>query len=193
MVNTAELQIIVLVGVAPERARAEPAQALAPEVSGLRSLLSRAGAVAGHAVTVVLGARAADIAPALGRLPVSLVVNQEWREGDAAAVRAGVASVAGSCAAVLLLRSDQAGVSSADLQRLMDVWRRTPRSIVAAQYEGHYGLPAVVPRAEFPALLRLRGAQGADALLRNPAVPLTGVPMPGAAPPEEEASVPTGT
>jgi molybdenum cofactor cytidylyltransferase len=179
-VNTADLQIIVL---ADGAGTGGPGAQLLPFPNArlLPQVLSHATAVAGHSVTVVLGAHAAEIAPGLGRSPVSLVVNREWSEGIAASIRAGLLSVAGSCAAALLLRADQGAVSGADLQRLADVWRRSPRVIVAAQYGGGYGLPAVFPRAEFPALLRLRGGQGAEALLRSPAVGVIGVPMPSAA------------
>jgi molybdenum cofactor cytidylyltransferase len=181
-VNTAEMQIIVLAASASPRlgspGKTAPDQGMAP----FPLLLSRATAVAGHAVSVVLGAHAAEIAPALGRLPVSLVVNREWSEGIAASIRAGIASLPGSCSAALLILADQTAVSSADLQRLADAWRRSPRAIVAAQYGGGHGVPAIFPRAEFPALLRLRGEQGAEMLLRRPAIELIGVPMPSAAP-----------
>ena len=179
--NTAELQIIVLAAGASTRFGSPKQLAPVQGVPLLQLVLSRATAVAGHAVTVVLGAHAAEIAPALGRLPVSLVVNREWSEGMAASIRAGVLSLPGSCAAALLLLADQAAVTGADLQRLADAWRRSPRAIVAAQYSGGHGVPAVFPRAEFPALLRLRGELGADALLRSPAVELIGVSMPSAA------------
>jgi molybdenum cofactor cytidylyltransferase len=179
--DTAQLQIIVLAAGASTRF-GSPKQ-LAPVHGGplLPLMLSRAGAVAGHAVSVVLGAHCAQIVPALGRSAVSLVVNREWSEGIAASIRAGLLRLPGSCAAVLLLLADQGAVTSADLQRLIDKWRRSPRAIVAAQYGGGYGLPAIFPRAEFPALMRLRGEQGAEALLRSPAIELIGVPMPSAA------------
>ncbi len=177
----AELQIIVLAAGASTRFGSPKQIAPVHGVPLLPLVLSRATAMAGHAVTVVLGAHSAAIAPALGRFPVSLVVNREWSEGIAASIRAGVLSLPGSCSAALLLLADQAAVTSADLQRLTDMWRRSPRAIVAAQYGGGYGVPAIFPRAEFPALLRLRGEQGADLLLRGPAVELIGVPMPSAA------------
>jgi molybdenum cofactor cytidylyltransferase len=180
-VNTAELHIIVLAAGASTRFGSPKQITPVLGVPLLPLLLSRATAIAGHAVTVVLGAHSAEIAPALGRSPVSLVVNREWREGIAASIRAGVSSLPGSCAAALLLLADQAAVTSADLQRLADLWRRTPRAIVAAQYGGGHGVPAVFPRSEFPALLRLRGEQGAELVLRNPAAELIGVPMPSAA------------
>ena len=183
---TAELQIIVLAAGSGARF----ANAPGPDRPALQVMLSRATALAGHAVTVVLGAQAAEIAPALGRLPVSLVVSRDWSEGIAASIRAGLQSLSGSCAAALLLRADQGAVTSADLQRLADNWRRSPRAIVAAQYGGRYGLPAIFPRAEFPALLRLRGDQDADLLLRSPAAGVIGVPMPGAAAEPDRAAAP---
>jgi molybdenum cofactor cytidylyltransferase len=176
-----ELQIIVLAS-DPGAGRAPPGERARPQgAPPLPLLLSRASAVAGHAVTVVLGARAAAIAPGLGRAPVSLVVDRDWSEGIAASIRAGLKSLPGSCDGALLLRADQSGVTSADLQRLVDAWRRNPRAIIAAQFGGGHDLPAIFPRSEFPALLALRGEQGARALLRHPAMIVVGVPMPAAA------------
>jgi len=190
--NSAELQLIVLA--ADARAGADaPAAADAATVAPtpwqiapvngvplLPLMLSRATAVAGHAVTVVLGAHARELAPALGRLPVTLVLDRNWQEGVAAAIRAGLLALPGSCSGALLLHAAQSSVTSADLQRLVDLWRRNSRAIVAAQCGGGHELPAIFPRSEFPALLRLRGGQGARTLLRSPNATLVGVPMPSA-------------
>lgn len=192
--NGAELQVIVLAAAARAGADAGAAGAAAAAstpwqiapVNGvplLPLMLSRATAVAGHAVTVVLGANARELAPALGRLPVTLVVDRNWQEGAAAPIRAGLLALPGSCSGALLLDAAQSGVTSADLQRLVDLWRRNPRAIAAAQCGGGHELPAIFPRSEFPALLRLRGGQGARALLRNPNATLAGVPMPSASVP----------
>lgn len=180
--NVVELQVIVIAPGALASAATPLQPGSAPGGRLLQLALSRATAVAGHAVTAVLGAHSGDLAPALGRLPVSVVVNREWREGLAAAIRAGLASLPGSCGGALLWPADQSGVTSADLQRLVDAARRNPRSIVAAQYGGGRGLPAVFPRSEFASLLALRGDAGLAALLRSPAAGLIGVPMPAAAP-----------
>jgi molybdenum cofactor cytidylyltransferase len=179
--EAAELQLIVLAAGASTRAGVPQLLAHVHGVPLLQLVLSRATAVAGHSVTVVLGAHAAEIAPALGRLPVSLVVNRDWNEGLGASIRAAVRSLPGSCSGALLLLADQAAITSADLQRLADVWRRNPRALVAAQYSGSHGLPAIFPRGEFAALLRLRGEDGIRALLHSPSANLIGVPMPSAA------------
>jgi len=143
--------------------------------------VSRAVAVAGNAVSVVLGAHAAELAPLLRQTPATVVINRDWREGIASSIRAGIAHLPGSCEAVLLLLADQAAVTAADLGRLVAAWRRNPADIAAACYSGMTAVPALFPRAQFQALQGLRGDQGARALLKARAGSITRVPMPSAA------------
>jgi len=181
MLARAELQVIVLAAGASTRYGSPKQLVPVGGVPMLRLVLSRALAVAGQCVTVVLGAHAGEIVPALGRAPVSVVINRQWSEGLAASVRAGLERVPGTCSGALLLLADQAAVTSADLQRLTDAWRRNPLGIAAAQYGGRCGLPAIFPRGEFPALRALRGDYGPDLLLRSRAHRLASVRMPSAA------------
>jgi molybdenum cofactor cytidylyltransferase len=135
----------------------------------LNTAVARAADVAGSAVTVVLGARAAELAPLLTHSQASIVINREWREGMASSIRAGVARLPASCTAVLLMLVDQAAVTAEDLERLVGAWRRQPDYIVAARYGMTTGVPAIFPRAAFPDLASLRGDVGARILLqRNP-------------------------
>jgi molybdenum cofactor cytidylyltransferase len=135
----------------------------------LHTVVARAVDVAGSAVTVVLGARAAELAPLLTHSPATIVINRNWREGLASSIRAGVAQVPSSCSAVLLLLADQAAVTAEDLKRLAGVWRRQPEYIAAARYGVTTGVPAIFPRSTFPDLAKLRGDVGARRLLqRNP-------------------------
>ena len=57
----------------------------------LHTAVTRAAEVTGNALIVVLGSGAAQLAPLLKHSPGSVVVNQEWREGLASSIRAGVA------------------------------------------------------------------------------------------------------
>jgi len=173
--------IIVLAAGASSRFGSPKQLALIHGNSLLQTLATRAVEVAGSAVTVVLGAHASQIAPVLGRLPVSVVINRMWPEGLASSIRAGVRSLPGSCVAALLLLADQAAVSSDDLERLSGAWRRDPTRIAAARYGGSVGVPAVFPRAHFNDLLALRGDHGARLLLQRNLDRLTAVPMPSAA------------
>lgn len=147
----------------------------------LRLVLQRAIELCGPATYVVLGAHAADIAPLLGRSAATVVINSNWREGLASSIRAGIERLPGSCNGVLLLLADQPAVTVADMQRLADAWRRAPQFVVASQYSGTVGVPAIFPRSEFGALLQLRGDHGARQLLRRNPERLIAVPVGGAA------------
>ncbi|HEY6516127.1 MAG TPA: nucleotidyltransferase family protein [Steroidobacteraceae bacterium] len=152
---------------------------------GDRPLLSliagRSGEVVGQALLVVLGARAAELAPLLKHSPASVVVNRDWREGLASSIRAGITRLPPSCAGVLLVLADQACVTAEDLRRLAGAWRRQPLSLAAAQYRGTVGAPAIFPRHLFGELSELRGDSGARVLLKRHADGLVKVPMMSAA------------
>jgi len=135
----------------------------------LHTTVSRAVEVAGSAVFVVLGARAAELAPLLKHSPASVIINREWDEGIASSIRAGVARLPAACSGVLLVLADQAAVTAEDLRRLLGAWRRQPDYVAAALYAGGMGVPAIFPRSRFRDLTELRGDVGARALLhRNP-------------------------
>ena len=178
---SSELYVIVLGAGASTRFGSPKQLAKFHGVPMLQLVLSRAQALAGQAVCVVLGANAAQIAPALGHSPVAVVINRGWAEGLAASIRAGIEHLPGNCAGALLLLADQCAVTGADLQRLSDVWRRDRLAIVSAQYGGGWGVPAIFPRSSFPSLLALRGERGAQSLLHHPVGQRVGVPMPSAA------------
>jgi len=135
----------------------------------LHAAVSRAVEVAGHSVSVVLGAHAAELAPLLRHSTATIVINRDWSEGMASSIRAGVARLPGSCTGVLLVLADQAAVTAEDLRRLATTWRRQPEYIVAAQYGATLGAPAVFPASSFRDLAALRGDRGAQSLFkRNP-------------------------
>ena len=133
----------------------------------LHAVVTRAVEVAGHAVTVVLGAHAGELSALLRHTPASTVVNRDWQEGIASSIRSGMAQVPGAADGVLLMLADQPAVSGDDLRRLAGAWRRQPDSIVAAQYSGITGVPAIFPRWAFRDLAELRGDRGAQLLLHR--------------------------
>jgi molybdenum cofactor cytidylyltransferase len=73
----------------------------------------------------------------------------------------------GAVDGVLLMLADQASVTADDLRRLAGAWRRQPDSILAAQYSGVTGVPAIFPRWAFHDLAQLRGDRGAQLLLQR--------------------------
>jgi molybdenum cofactor cytidylyltransferase len=147
----------------------------------LRLMLNRAHELAGNAVSIVLGARAAELVPLVGASNASVLINRHWEEGIASSIRLGIEHLPGSCDGVLLLLADQVQVSSQDLTQLAGVWRRQPQLAVAALYGGGVGVPAIFPRTAFRALLQLRGDRGAQSWLHANDTRVVGVPMPRAA------------
>jgi len=142
---------------------------LSPTPSPGRSCLTGKGEF-----VVVLGAHAERCLPELEGLPVKIVLAENWQEGMAASLRAGIAAVA-HCDAALVLLCDQPDVTEAHLTALLDAFE--PGSIVASDYGPHLGPPCVFDRAFFPELLALTGDQGARKLLQRHAP--RSVPFPG--------------
>lgn len=147
----------------------------------LHSAVTRASEVTGSAVIVVLGSGAAQLGAALKHSPGSIVINQDWREGLASSIRAGVARLPLTCAGAMLLLADQPAVTADDLKRLAGTWRKQTQYIAAALYAGDVGVPAIFPRSMFQELAQLRGDVGARALMRRNTDRVVRVPMPSAA------------
>lgn len=143
----------------------------------LHLAVARAVEVAGHAVTVVLGAHAVLLAPLLRHSPATVVINRDWAEGIASSIRVGVARLPATCEGVLIMLADQAAVTAEDLKRLIGTWHGQPTHIAAAQYDATSGVPAIFPRGDFPSLAGLRGDEGARALLRRNTDRVMRVPM----------------
>jgi molybdenum cofactor cytidylyltransferase len=147
----------------------------------LHIVVSNAVALAGHAVTVVLGANARDLTHMLAHSPVSSVVNRQWEEGMSSSIRVGLAALPPSCEAVLVLLGDQLAVTADDLKRLASAWNGEEGIIAASLYDQRLGVPAIFPRICFPELAQLRGDQGARSILARNQYRVARVPMPNAA------------
>jgi molybdenum cofactor cytidylyltransferase len=144
-------------------------------------VVDRAVSLAGHAVTVVLGAHAKEVVPCLRASSASIVINREWEQGIASSIRAGVASLGPGCKAVMILLGDQLAVTADDLKRLASVWGGENKTIATAVYNGTFGVPAIFPEWCFSELMQLRGDTGAKMVLQRHRDRLLHVQMPNAA------------
>jgi molybdenum cofactor cytidylyltransferase len=146
----------------------------------LHQLISNAAFVAGRSVTVVLGAHAQEIAPALRQSAASVVVNRDWQEGLASSIRVAVENAPSRCDGLLLMLADQVAVTADDLKALYAAWKRHSILVAAALYEGAPGLPAIFPRWAYPGLMELRGDRDPRQVIRRNVDQLVRVPMPNA-------------
>src|SRR5215208_7477007 len=65
----------------------------------LHIVVTTAVALAGNAVTVVVGAQARDMTHLLAHSPASVIVNRSWEEGLSSSLRFGLASLPPGCEA----------------------------------------------------------------------------------------------
>jgi molybdenum cofactor cytidylyltransferase len=133
----------------------------------LQRAIAHASGIFGSAVTVVLGAHAAEIAETLPSGNAGTLINRNWQEGVASSIRIGVQRLPGACDGVMLMLADQPLVSGETLNRLVTAWRRQPRQIIASRYGSVTGVPAIFPRWCFGDLTALRGDQGARIVIRR--------------------------
>lgn len=140
---------------------------------GTEPLLVRATRLAREAgcaeVVVVLGAGATRLRSVLRRhqARARVVQNPDWSEGMGTSLGAGLRGLSPRAGGALILLTDQAALTAADLERLTAHWRRAPRQAAAARYGGRIGVPAVIPRRWFRAIGKLEGDAGARHLLRR--------------------------
>lgn len=157
--------------------------ALVEGVPLIRRALSTAMSVFAEDTFVVAGAHGREVRETLRpALPEThLIDSPEWRQGLGASIAAGVRHLTGEhdYDAVLIMLGDQAALKQQDLGALAD--RFTGSHIVAAQYHGRRGVPALFPARCFDALTALSGDSGAKHLLNDTAEDIVAVDMPRAA------------
>ena len=133
-------------------------------------------------VVVVIGAHAEDVTHALihDAAGVFLVANRGWSEGMGSSIRAGIAAMSvhrlmTDVRAVLIATCDMPTVDAMHFAALREAAMASGGEVrVASEYVTRYGeavtrgIPAVVPREEWPDLLALSGDRGAKALLEQP-------------------------
>jgi molybdenum cofactor cytidylyltransferase len=120
-------------------------------------------------VFAVVGAHEAEISAELADREVETVANSEWSSGLASSIRCGVRALRARGApgfdAALLLLVDQPAVDARLLDRLIDAFDGSETGVVACEYAGGPGVPALFGSAHFDALCELRGDRGAKSLL----------------------------
>jgi len=132
----------------------------------------------------VLGSHASEAAAEIADLPVQTIVNDRWQRGMSTSITAGLRHLIGiepDVLAVLITLCDQPLVKAADLAVFGEEFRRTHVPIIAAEYQGTTGVPALFSRDLFPRLLELTGDKGARTLIRGNPQTLRTVPLPDAA------------
>jgi molybdenum cofactor cytidylyltransferase len=143
-------------------------------------LVRRAARLAGEAgcspIVVVLGAEVERSRSALGGLACTPVLNLEWAAGMSTSLRCGLEALPEGCEAVLVLPVDQVAVTREHLAAILDESRGGTR-MVAAEYGGRLGVPALFPAASWAELRTLEGDTGARRVLERNRAAVLAVPL----------------
>jgi CTP:molybdopterin cytidylyltransferase MocA len=122
-------------------------------------------------VVVVLGAEYEVIRAAVDLSGVRVVRNEGWAQGIAGSIHVGLHELektAPDADGVLILTCDQPRLNVSHMRALVEAFgARSGMEIVASEYAGGAGVPAIFPRGMFAELYALGGDKGARALLKE--------------------------
>lgn len=148
----------------------------------LRRAASAAIASGCSPVIVVLGEVSAECVRELAGLNVEIICNSAWEHGIGTSIRAGLHSLqAAFVDAVVIQLCDQPRVDEIHLRRLVAEFEGSDTAIVATDYGGHTGVPALFARRMFPALAALPDQAGARNVIQSQVGSVVRVPCPEAA------------
>lgn len=118
-------------------------------------------------VVVVTGAGHAEVEALLAGMPLRCEHNADWERGMGTSLACGIRAMPERVRAALVLLADQSRLVAGDLDALVEAWAKDPQAAVTAAYQGTRGPPAILPRALFGRLARLRGDSGARNILKR--------------------------
>jgi molybdenum cofactor cytidylyltransferase len=151
-----------------------------------RSLVRRAAVAAldggCRPVLVVVGAAAREVAAEVEGLEVAAVTNRDWREGLASSIRCAIDRLSrldNAPRGVVLMGCDQPHLTAAVVRRLLAAGREEEGAgIVACEYGGSLGTPALFPARIWPRLRQLTGDRGAKQLILEAREEVRRIPWP---------------
>ena len=111
-------------------------------------------------VVIVIGAHADEVRSALADLPVEIVYNPNWAEGQSTSVQAGLQALPPETTAAIFLLADQPRIPVELVRALMARHAQTQPPIVAPMIEGRRGNPVLFDYSVFPDLMSLQGDAG---------------------------------
>jgi molybdenum cofactor cytidylyltransferase len=154
---------------------------------GSRTFLRHAAEVAVASVCrpilIVFGAYASQFQSEIDDLPVRSVTNERWAEGMGSSIQVGVRALKAydredNTEALVLMLCDQPYVRAAVINDLVTAYHANGKGIIASEYSGTLGVPALFGREYFAELAAMSGAAGAKHLIATHTSDVMPVPFP---------------
>jgi len=118
-----------------------------------------------EAVFLVLGRDHREIGDALGQRvghpKLELVFNPRYHEGQSTSLTAGLFRIRDRFPAVMFLLGDQPLVDASTINRLLEKFRHSGKTICVPVHRGQRGNPTLFSRSHYEELARLAGDKGA--------------------------------
>ena len=133
---------------------------------------------------VVLGAEADAVEKSIAAKHVQIVRNPSWQAGMGSSISTGVKhlqKMTADSVAVAILLGDQPLVTPDHLDGMRQMFLSGDEVIVAAEYKGTVGVPAIFGRPLFERLASLKPDAGAKSILSSPEFKVASYHLPEAA------------
>jgi CTP:molybdopterin cytidylyltransferase MocA len=111
-------------------------------------------------VILVLGFAAEEIRRTIATDGVTVVMNENYREGMGTSLRLGISSISPDASGAFIVLADQPLVSPATLDRMIAFHREHNPQIVIPTHRGFRGNPVLLDRTVFPELADIKGDVG---------------------------------
>lgn len=121
-------------------------------------------------VVVVLGAEIKQSKAEIADLTVNVCVNEDWQEGMSSSLRIGLLellNIEPELGGLMITLCDQPHVTTDKINLFVAEFYRSAPAIIAAEYDGITGVPALFSRELFDSLMHLEGDKGARDIIRN--------------------------
>jgi molybdenum cofactor cytidylyltransferase len=176
---------IVILSAGASRRMQEPKQLL--EFEG-ETLLRRAALTAIESVckpvVVVLGANFEMTNAEIEDLPVEICFNENWESGLSRSIKTGIENlleIEPDISAAMMTLADQPFVTANHINRFAEKFYQSKSAIIAAEYNGTIGVPALFAKEIFDDFFELSGDQGAKLILEKRRAALETIELPEAA------------
>lgn len=165
-------EVITLLLAAGASRRMGKIKALLPwgDTTILRHLLQEARASGAEEILIVTGAHREDILREVGPFTPHTHHNPDWESGMGSSLASGVQEAERRfphAVALLIILVDQPLVSRAYLRKILKEHLDFPSHIIASDYGGFAGVPALFPRRYWEGLKGLSADKGAKALIAS--------------------------
>lgn len=118
-------------------------------------------------LNIITGAYHDQVAEVLADLPVKIVQNTHWQEGQSTSLKLGINTLPEDCNSVMFLLSDQPQIPSQLIIELLERFWQNRIAITAPIIDGQRGNPLIFSRETFSALSAVSGDRGGRAIINQ--------------------------